>query len=72
MFYADFEAAFGRIVAIPLMWLGPFASMASVFWTGWSDRWRLIYVFLIPIFVIGAFLIFFFLVFAISPGLPVD
>ena len=42
-----------------LFWTGPFASAASVAWSGWSLRWRVFWILLIPLMVGAIFALLF-------------
>jgi hypothetical protein len=46
----------GLPIYATLFWVGPFASAAVVFWSGWSPGWRAAWVLLIPVFVAATFL----------------
>ncbi|MGI9235685.1 MAG: hypothetical protein ACR2RD_18800 [Woeseiaceae bacterium] len=46
---SELMLAVGVPVYTVLFWSGPFAAMASVFWTDWSAVWRTAWVLLVPL-----------------------
>ncbi|MGI9236886.1 MAG: hypothetical protein ACR2QZ_05785 [Woeseiaceae bacterium] len=46
---SELMIAVGVPVYTVLFWTGPFAAMASVFWTRWSAVWRTAWVLLVPL-----------------------
>lgn len=46
---SELMIAVGVPVYTVLFWMGPFAAIAAVFWTGWSAAWRTAWVLLVPL-----------------------
>lgn len=54
VFRSDLLGLLGLPVYAVSFWTGPFVSAAAVIWSGWSLKWRAVWILLVPVILAAA------------------